>query len=127
MKLKTSSADTLLTVAEAVGPQFVMGQLHRKAAGHKNPKVQSEAVAWMGRAVTEFGPGAVDVKALLDWAKEYLGSANAGVRNAAIQMLAALYRWGLKCSRAGCLPKDGARACVAASCVRRAGAGCAVT
>lgn len=92
LKLKQPSFETLTCLAEAVGPQFVMAQLHKKAASHKNPKVQSEAINWIARAITEFGLAGCDVRALLDWAKEDLGSANAGVRNAAIQMLGVMYR-----------------------------------
>ena len=39
MKLKGPSFETLSTLAEAVGPQFVASMLHKKAAAHKNPKV----------------------------------------------------------------------------------------
>ncbi|KAG2440105.1 hypothetical protein HXX76_004219 [Chlamydomonas incerta] len=93
LKLKQPSFETLTSLAEAVGPQFVMAQLHKKAASHKNPKVQSEAINWIARAIAEFGLAGCDVRALLDWAKEDLGSANAGVRNAAIQMLGVMYRF----------------------------------
>ena len=34
------------------------------------------------------------VKSLLEWAKEDLTSANAGVRNAVIQALGIMHRWG---------------------------------
>ncbi|PNH12606.1 Protein MOR1 [Tetrabaena socialis] len=93
MKLKQPSFDTLTSLAEAVGPQFVMVQLHKKTAVHKNPKVQSEALAWVSRAITDFGIAGADVRALLEWTKEDLGSANAGVRNAAIQLLGIMYRY----------------------------------
>jgi hypothetical protein len=39
MKLKGPSFETLSTLAEAAGPQFVASMLHKKAAAHKNPKV----------------------------------------------------------------------------------------
>ena len=39
MKLKAPATSMLLAVCEAVGPQFVALQLHKKAAAHKNPKV----------------------------------------------------------------------------------------
>ncbi|GLC42611.1 hypothetical protein PLESTB_001118900 [Pleodorina starrii] len=93
LKLKQPSFDTLTSFAEAVGPQFVMAQLHKKAAAHKNPKVQSEAINWIARAILDFGLAGTDVRALLDWAKEDLGSANAGVRNSAIQLLGVMYRF----------------------------------
>ena len=40
LKLKSPSFTTLSCLAEAVGPQFIMAQLHKKAAAHKNPKVR---------------------------------------------------------------------------------------
>lgn len=39
LKLKGPSFEALLAIGEAVGPQFVMNLLHKKAANHKNPKV----------------------------------------------------------------------------------------
>lgn len=58
----------------------------------RHPQVQSEAINWIARAITEFGIAGCDVKALIDWAKEDLGSSNASVRNAAIQMLGVMHR-----------------------------------
>lgn len=40
-KLKTPALDALTAISEAVGPQFVAQQLHKKAVAHKNPKVPS--------------------------------------------------------------------------------------
>ena len=53
------------------------------AAPRRAAQVLSESLAWVGRAVEEFGLGALDVRLLLEWLKADLGSANAGVRNAA--------------------------------------------
>lgn len=92
LKLKQPSFDTLTALAEAVGPQFLLTQLHKKATTHKNPKVQSEAINWIARAILDFGLAGMDVRALLDWAKEDLGSGNASVRNSAIQLLGVMYR-----------------------------------
>lgn len=39
IKLKSSAGDALTAMSEALGPQFVFTQLHKKAAVHKNPKV----------------------------------------------------------------------------------------
>ena len=41
MKLKGPAGDALTAMSEACGPQFVCTQLHKKAAGHKNPKVSN--------------------------------------------------------------------------------------
>lgn len=38
-KLKGASCDVLTALCEAVGPQFVCAQLHKKASAHKSPKV----------------------------------------------------------------------------------------
>lgn len=46
----------------------------------------------MATAVDEFGMKALDVKALIDWAKEDLGSSNAGIRNAAIALLGTCHK-----------------------------------
>lgn len=40
LKLKGPATAMLLVISEAVGPQYVALQLHKKAAAHKNPKVQ---------------------------------------------------------------------------------------
>lgn len=39
-KLKGPGGETLLLLSEAVGPQFILLQLHKKAAAAKNPKVR---------------------------------------------------------------------------------------
>lgn len=39
-KLKAVAGEALSALAEAVGPQFVATQLHKKAAVHKSPKVR---------------------------------------------------------------------------------------
>lgn len=38
-KLKGLAFDTLTALSEAISPQFVCTQLHKKAAAHKSPKV----------------------------------------------------------------------------------------
>ena len=42
-KLKAPTGEALSALAEAVGPQFVATQLHKKAAIHKSPKVAGNA------------------------------------------------------------------------------------
>lgn len=39
IKLKSPAGEALFAISEALGLQFVFVQLHKKAAGHKNPKV----------------------------------------------------------------------------------------
>ena len=40
-------------------------------------QVLAEALGWIAEAVPEFGLGACDVKAIIDWMKADLGSPNA--------------------------------------------------
>ena len=64
----------------------------RCASAAWRAQVLSEAVNWMAQALRDFGVVGMDIKALLDWMKEDLGSGNAGVRNSAVQLLGALHR-----------------------------------
>lgn len=87
LKHKVQVCEALTTISEAVGPQFVMAELHKRAAANKNPKVLAEALGWIAEAVPEFGLGACDVKAIIDWMKADLGSPNAPVRTKAMEVL----------------------------------------
>ena len=55
-------------------------------------QVLSETLLWMAGVIEDFGLAALDVRALLDWTKADLGSANTAVRNAATACLAAAHR-----------------------------------
>ena len=46
-------------------------------------QVLSESLAWMARAVEEFGVPQLDMRLLMEWLRANLASTNAGVRNAA--------------------------------------------
>ncbi len=61
LKLKGPAVDTLLAIAEAVGPTFVATHVHKKAAAHKNPKVGAS----QGGAVA--GARARDQRGAPDW------------------------------------------------------------
>ncbi len=39
IKLKGPAGEALTAMSEALGPQFIFTQLHKRAAGQKNPKV----------------------------------------------------------------------------------------
>ncbi|PRW20522.1 microtubule associated isoform A [Chlorella sorokiniana] len=87
LKHKVQVCEALTALSEAVGPQFVMAELHKRAAANKNPKVLAEALGWIAEAVPEFGLGACDVKAIIEWMKADLGSPNAPVRTKAMEVL----------------------------------------
>lgn len=69
IKLKGPASETLFSIAENISPQFVFTQLHKKAMAHKNPKVLSESILWMSRAVEDFTLAAFNVGQLIEWAK----------------------------------------------------------
>jgi hypothetical protein len=54
--------------------------------------VLSEALTFIGQVIEEFGLAQLPVKSLVDWSKEDLGSANAGIRNSCIGMLGVMHR-----------------------------------
>lgn len=54
-------------------------------------QVLTETFNWIRSAVQDFLLPAFNVKALLDWAKEGLGSANSATRTAAVQLLGILH------------------------------------
>lgn len=87
VKLKGPAGEMLLAASEAVGPAFVAGCLHRRAAAHRNPKVLSETLAWLAAALQDFGVAAFDVAALISWAKADLGATAPATRTAAIGMV----------------------------------------
>ncbi|KAL4854812.1 hypothetical protein ACK3TF_004509 [Chlorella vulgaris] len=87
LKHKMQVCEALTAISEAVGPSFVMAELHKRAAANKNPKVLAEALGWMAEAIPEFGLACMDVKAIIEWMKADLGSANAPVRNKAMEVL----------------------------------------
>jgi len=54
-------------------------------------QVLTEAINWINVAVSDFLLPAFDVKSVINWAKEGLGSANAATRTAATQLLGTLH------------------------------------
>jgi cytoskeleton-associated protein 5 len=87
LKHRIPATDALNAACEALGPRFILAQLHSRATANKNPKVLSESLAWMATVVEEFGLATVDLGALLGWLIADLGSPNAPVRNQAMMVL----------------------------------------
>ena len=46
IKLKGPAGDALFAISEALGPQFTLTQLHKKASAHKNPKASHLSGVW---------------------------------------------------------------------------------
>ena len=52
-KLRGPACSLLDALSEAVGPQFVSAQLHKKAAAHKSPKVSTRQICCHRRTACE--------------------------------------------------------------------------
>ena len=91
VKLRKPASDALTALAEALGPKFVMAQLHKRTAGHKNPKVTAEALSWCVAVVNEFSASVVDVAFTIKWCKECLGMPNPLCKSSAGKVLGALH------------------------------------
>ena len=90
-KLKTSAADVLTAWSEAVGPKFVVAQLYKRAAAHKNPKVLELALAWCSYAFVEFGGRNFDMRVTINAVKECISHTNPGVKAAAVTLLGSIH------------------------------------
>lgn len=87
----SAGANQVLTaVAEAIQFEYVVSKVFTIAFEQKSPKVQSEALNWVGGAIKEFGMQ-VNPKALLDDVKKAVQSINPAVRQAAIQLVGIMH------------------------------------
>lgn len=91
-RVKSAAAEALLALAEAVGPTWVVSQLHNHALGHKNPKVLSETLVVLAAALAAFGPRALSPAGALGVAVPAMESRDASVREAAMKLILALRR-----------------------------------
>lgn len=91
VKLRGPACEALTAMAEALGPKFVMAQLHKHTATHKNPKVTAEALLWCAGAVHDFGSVHVDTAFTIEWCKQALALANPAPKSAAGKVLGAIH------------------------------------
>ena len=91
VKLRAPASAALTAVAEALGPKFVMAQLHKRTASHKNPKVTAESLLWCAGAVEEFTVAVVDVSFVIAWCKQSLAMSNPACKSAAGKVLGAMH------------------------------------
>lgn len=89
-KNRAGASQVLTSVAEAIQLEFVVTKVIAIAFEQKSPKVQSEALIWVGSAIKEFGMQ-LNPKTLLDDVKKAVQSINPAVRQAAIQLLGIMH------------------------------------
>jgi len=87
VKLKSAAADCLAAFSKTLGHRFVVGQLARRAAAHRNPKVLEVALTWVASELETAGGAAFDAPALIEMGKAALNSSNPNVKTAAIKLM----------------------------------------
>jgi cytoskeleton-associated protein 5 len=90
-KLRVPASDSLMIIAEALGPRAVIARIEEKAGAHKNPKVVAEALNWTGAAVLAFGTECLDAKPLISWARQALETPNPVVKGSGAKLIGALH------------------------------------
>ena len=90
-KLRAPASAALTALAEALGPKFVMAQLHKRTATHVNPKVTAESLLWCAGAIGEFTVAVVDVAFAISWCKSALAMSNPACKSAAGKVLGAMH------------------------------------
>ncbi|XP_050341877.1 protein mini spindles isoform X2 [Bactrocera neohumeralis] len=86
IKNGSTAADVLTAFAEATKLEHIVGRVLTFAFEQKSPKVQSEALNWVSKAILEFG-FQIQPKLLLDDVRKAVQSTNPTVRSAAIGLL----------------------------------------
>lgn len=89
-KNSAGASQVLTAAAEAIQLEYVVTKVITIAFEQKSPKVQAEALNWVGNAIKEFGMQ-VNPKALLDDVKKAVQSVNPAVRQAAIQLVGIMH------------------------------------
>lgn len=84
-----SAAQALTALSEATKLEFIVSRVMAFAFDQKSPKVQSEALNWVGSAIKEFGLQ-VNAKPLIDDIKKAIQSTNPTVRGSAISLIGVL-------------------------------------
>uniref|UniRef100_A0A1I8P7A2 TOG domain-containing protein n=1 Tax=Stomoxys calcitrans TaxID=35570 RepID=A0A1I8P7A2_STOCA len=81
-----TAADVLTAFAEATKLEYVVGKVLSFAFEQKSPKVQSEAINWVNKAILEFG-FQIQPKLLIEDVRKAVQSTNPTVRTAAIGLV----------------------------------------
>ncbi|XP_054741360.1 protein mini spindles isoform X5 [Anastrepha obliqua] len=86
IKNGVTAADVLTAFAEATKLEHIVGRVLTFAFDQKSPKVQSEALNWVSKAILEFG-FQIQPKLLLEDVRKAVQSINPTVRSAGIGLL----------------------------------------
>lgn len=92
MKLKQDVISALTSIAQVIGPQFVLIQLVSHAKVEKNPKVLAESLTWTCHALEQFGIGHFEFNKCIAPAREALDSSNPNIKQSAIKVWGELHR-----------------------------------
>eukprot|EP01117_Protostelium_nocturnum_P010147 TRINITY_DN3620_c0_g1_i2.p1 TRINITY_DN3620_c0_g1~~TRINITY_DN3620_c0_g1_i2.p1 ORF type:complete len:2002 (+),score=827.22 TRINITY_DN3620_c0_g1_i2:52-6057(+) len=89
-KVKASCFELLSAIVEVHTSGFVFSQFYRlNISKHKNVKVTTEIVTFMGQVIDDFGIATIQLKTLIDFIKECLESTNPTIKTQSIKLLVA--------------------------------------
>ena len=87
VKLKGAACEALSSCSKALGHRFLVAQLSRRAAAHRNPKVLEVALTWVAGELESAGASAFDVAAVIELGKTALNNTNPNVKAAAVKLM----------------------------------------
>ncbi len=79
-KVSGEATEFLFAASERLGPKFVIAQVHKLCKSIKAPAALADTVAWVARAVDEFGLSVMDPQLIIGYAREWLESTNKPVK-----------------------------------------------
>ena len=90
-KGKDSLSDLLSALAGSVSPRFCIMQLKKVMDKVKAPVGRQNFLEWLKSVIDDFGVGVVPVQTIVSFCHSEFENKNAGVRTAAVEVMAALY------------------------------------
>ncbi|XP_062513637.1 cytoskeleton-associated protein 5-like isoform X2 [Corticium candelabrum] len=92
VKIKPQSIETLMVLSGVMSLNYVSLQVSKHSSEQKSPKVQAEALSWLGEAIKAFSLK-IEIKPHIDYVKTMLAATNPAVRGAAISLLGVMHMY----------------------------------
>ena len=92
-KLIDCYTSCLLSLSEAIGPRFVVGQIIKSTSDSNKPKVVSECLSIICRIIADFGVHKIVLKEVIDYAKLGLNQANPVIKKSAQALTVKIYSY----------------------------------
>ena len=92
-KLIDCYTSCLLSLSEAVGPKFIVGQIVKNTSDSNKPKVVSECLSIICRIIVDFGVHKIVLREVIDYAKLGLNQANPVIKKSAQALTVKIYSY----------------------------------